>query len=125
MMLAYLIPPTGALAIYRGIVSQNDAIISEVRGETVLSIGSNFRYFFDCATKEGTVSDLVWEKNEGTQRFPVTTENYNYEGVPFSTLRMNFAPRNAPIAGFNDVGVYTCRNTVTGNMLSINIFGGT
>ena len=90
----------------------------------MLSIGSEYSYFFDCATKESTPSDLVWEKNEGTQRFPVTTENYTHEGVPFSTHRMNFAPNNAPAAGYSDVGVYTCRDTVTGETLSINITGG-
>ena len=125
-MPAYLISLTGVLTIYHGRVSQNGTIISEVRGVTVLNIiGSNFRHFIDCATTEGTTSALVWVKNEGTQRFPVTTENYNYEGVPLSTRRMNFAPNNAPAAGRNDVGVYTCNDTVTGDRLSINISGGT
>ena len=90
----------------------------------MLSIGSEYRYFFDCATKESTPNDLVWEKNEGTLRFPVTTENYTNEGVPFSTRRMDLAPNNGTAAGFSDVGVYTCRDTVTGETLSINITGG-
>ena len=125
-MPAYLISPTGVLTIYHGRVSQSGASIIEVRGVTVLNIGvSNIRHFIDCATTEATASDLVWEKNEGTQRFPVTTENYNHEGVQLSTRRMNFAPNNAPAAGRNDVGVYTCNDTVTGDMLSINITGGT
>ena len=124
-MPAYLISPTGVLTIYHGRVSLSGASIIEVRGVTVLNIGSNFRHFIDCATTEGTANYLVWEKNEGTQRFPVTTENYNYEGVQLSTRRMDFAPNNAPAVGHNDVGVYTCDNTITGEMLSINISGGT
>ena len=86
----------------------------------MLNIGSGVNHFFDCATTEGTTSDLTWEKNEGIQRFPITTENYNYEGEPISTLRMDFYN-----AGFSDVGDYTCMNTVSGEILSINITGGT
>ena len=125
-MLAYLISPIGALTIYHGRVSLSNIVtIVEVRDVTVLNIGSSFRHFIDCASTEGTASDLVWEKNEGTQRFPVTTESYNYEGVPFLTRRMNFAPNNVPKFKQNDVGVYTCMSNVTGDMLSINITGGT
>ena len=117
--------PTGTLTIYHGRVSQNDVSFSVVRGVTVLNLGSGVSHFFDCTTTEGTPNNLTWTKNEGSLRFSTTTENYSNMGMQFSSLRMDFAPEDAPFAGYNDVGGYTCTNTVSGEFLSINITGGT
>ena len=126
-MLAYLIfSPTGTLTILHGRVSENDATLKIVRGVAALNIGSPFASFFDCTTSEGTSSVLRWSRElYGSLRFPVTTERYYFMGRLYSTIRMNFAPPNAPVAGYGDVGDYTCTNTATGESISIDITQGT
>ena len=90
----------------------------------MLNLGNDANNSFDCTTTEGTPNDLTWTKNDGSLRFPTTTENYTFMGMQFSSLRMDFAPEDAPFAGYNDVGGYTCTNTVSGEFLSINITAG-
>ena len=43
----------------------------------------------------------------------------------YYSTRMNFSPPNAPVAGYDDAGHYECRNTVTGESVSIYIAPGT
>lgn len=75
-------------------------------------------HFFDCVTSEGGPSDLVWEKENGSNRFPSQIFN--------NQLRLNLAPDdNIPRADYLDLGVYTCRSTVTGETVSLNVTGGT
>ena len=102
-----------------------DVTLKIVRGVAALNIGSPFSSFFDCTTTAGISSGLTWVKKLGMQRFPVTTESIYYMGMFYSTIRMNFAPPNAPVAGYGDVGDYECRNTATGESITIDITHGT
>ena len=107
-------------------MSENDASLKIVRGVAALNIGTHYANFFDCTTSEGTSSVLRWSKKfYGRQRFPVTNETYFFMSRFYSTIRMNFAPPNAPVAGYGDVGDYECRNTVTGESITIDITHGT
>ena len=91
-----------------------------MEGVAVLNIGSNTSHVFDCAIRGGDVLNLRWEKAEGTQRFPVTTETVSFQGgevVMVKRLHLGTDPPNSA-----DVGVYTCVNG--DETASINITGG-
>lgn len=74
---------------------------------------SDLFYFLDCRSSFGVVSNLVWEKEMGTNRFRVSFFN--------DYLRLNLS---SPRVGSSDLGVYICRSTLTGEKTEVIVKGG-
>lgn len=72
-------------------------------------------HFFDCENIEGNASDLYWEKRSGTNRFP--------SAIVGNRLRLDMAPGSGAVF-YSDLDVYTCRDSVTGQSVSIDMQGG-
>ena len=95
-----------------------------VEGVAVLNLNGapKIRHFFDCAILSGNVNSLRWERSMGVQRFPVTFEIVNNDGLTFMARRMDLAPPSGAHADFGDLGVYTCQDDR--QSVSVNISGG-
>lgn len=92
-------------------------VTSNVVGVAALDLGTADQFhYFDCETTAGTFRDLLWERESVTIRFPA----FDFNG----RLRLNMAPDNEEPVGYSDLDIYTCRNTVTSERISINITGG-
>lgn len=87
-------------------------------GVAVLYLDSpnTLEHRFDCQSDEGSVSDLLWQRLDGINRFPTYPVG--------SQLRLDMAPENESQANSSDLGVYVCRNTLTRESMSLNITGG-
>ena len=86
--------------------------------------GASASHFFDCHTEVGTPSDLTWSRENGLQRFPTESASIIVNGQNLTTLRLDMAPPGEPNVRNADTGIYTCRNTQTGQSASLNITGG-
>lgn len=115
-----LISFAATLTLYHGRVS-NPPSYMEVEGVAVLNIGSGTGHVFDCAVTGDNVANLRWEKAEGIQMFPVTTESVRIDGMDGDIMvkRLNMG-MDPPYA---EVGIYTCVNG--DETASINITGST
>lgn len=116
------------LTLYHGRVSGTGANTNEVEGVAVLNLGGTamISHFFDCYTSVGSVNDLRWSREEGTQRFPTTVVGpFVIDGVSRMLLRLNLAPIEGgvirPVMN-SDVGIYICSSPE--QSVSINITGG-
>lgn len=114
------------LTIYQGRVTIDGATSLPVEGVAVLNLGGTamLSHLFDCATN-GSTSDLMWEKDEGDQRFPTSLTSITFQENRINVRRMNMGPMtNMMPVDYDDVGVYTCVNSRTGERMSVNITGG-
>lgn len=99
-----------------------------MEGVAVLNLGgtASISHFFDCHTSVGLPSDLMWTKEEGTQRFPTRIVGpYTLDGVSRTVKRLDLAPPSRPV-GHADTGVYICTDMSSNPVqsVSINITGG-
>ena len=85
----------------------------------VLNIGTGTSHVFDCAISDGNAANLRWEKAEGIQMFPVTTEAVTIDGVVDVMVKRLSMGMDPP---YSEVGIYTCTNG--DETASINITGG-
>ena len=76
--------------------------------------GQAVYHSFECLSFYGG-NNLVWERENGTQRFPT------YPVTDGQLLNMSADSVSVEIS---DLGIYTCRDTVRGEEISINITGG-
>ena len=109
------------LTLYHGRTSGS---YLSVEGVAVLNIGSGTSHVFDCVVTEGNVANLRWEKAEGVQTFPVTTETVAINEVDMMVKRLNIGV-DPP---YSEVGVYSCINgdetasiNITGGIININL----
>lgn len=113
------------LTVYHGRISQQTATFTEVEGVAVLNFkGSPVDHSFDCSTTVGSPSDLVWQREGGVLRFPTIIRNLALGNIVINSYSMNLSPGNRQRVTSNDLGIYTCVNTVTNERASINITGG-
>lgn len=119
----------GTITISHGRVTSARVTINDVEGVAVLSLGGTAitSQFFDCHTSNGLPSNLMWTKEEGTQRFPSRVVGpFERDGVFRTVLRLDLAPPSRPV-GHADTGVYVCTDITSSNpvqSVSINITGG-
>ena len=95
--------------------------LRHVEGVATLGLGGAgvVFHFFDCNSTTGSndVNNLMWEKDNGPLRFEVTTFH--------TSKRLDFSkPTDGGALDYPDAGVYTCRDVVTMESISLNISGG-
>ena len=89
------------------------ATVSRVQGVVALGLGglgTPTRQYLDCNGTNNAIENLQWSKDNGGS---ITTASRNH------ALRLDLS-----MANDQDEGIYTCRDTVTGDTVSINVTGG-
>ena len=81
----------------------------DLEGELDLE-GQNVNHSFECQSLNRSDS-LVWERENGTQRFPT----YSVD---------NGIVLNMSSVDLTDLDIYICRDMLSGDEISINITGG-
>ncbi len=91
--------------------------VVSVEGVGALNL-SNTRidHYFECGTTTGNVANLVWEKLDGSMRFSTIIRN--------NKLRLDLTPNVQFSVSAIDLGVYSCRDSLTRESVSINIVEG-
>lgn len=114
------------LNVYHGRVYSNSVLVHKVEGIAVLNLNSQTRgqtvyHFFDCNSTSTIPTKLVWERENGNQRFPTETSSG-------TVLRLDMAPTTGqdlrPVMS-SDLGVYVCRDSTTDERLAVKVLGGT
>lgn len=113
------------LTIYhgRGVLIENIRFEEIVQGVAVLNLEDPMvLHLFDCSRDaDGSASDLIWERENGLQRFPTSNQEIMLQERSIDTLRLSLFSADVTRG---DLGVYTCIDTVSNHTISINITGG-
>ena len=95
-------------------------LVQQVQGVATLALGGNpVSQFFDCNSTTGSnaIANLVWEKEGGNIRFAIQERS--------KRKRLDLVQSNGgPLLNYDDEGIYTCRDIVTGESVSLNVTGG-
>ena len=95
-------------------MTSGGAIVSRVQGVIALGLGrggTSTRQYLDCNGTNNAIGNLRWSKDCGTISLTIAARS--------NALRLDFYSVNE-----HDKGIYTCRDTVTGDSVSINVTGG-
>ena len=101
------------LSLIRGQVTSSGWMVSPVQGVLALGLGglgSTTRQYLDCNGTNNAIGNLQWSKDNGGS---ITTASRS------NALRLDLSKAND-----QDEGIYICRDTVTGDTVSINVTGG-
>ena len=117
--LSPLCPAT--LNVYHGRIYTQSVLVGRVEGITVLNLnGPPVYHFFDCNSTTASPGNLVWERENGNQRFPTEISSG-------AVLRLDMAPTTGsdlrPVMS-SDLGVYVCRDITADERVAVNILGG-
>ena len=101
------------LSLFCGQVRSQGATVSRVQGVVALGLGGGgipTRQYLDCNGTNNAIENLQWSKDNG--------------GSIATASRSNALRLDLTSADEQDEGIYTCRNSVTGDTVSINVTGG-
>ena len=101
------------LSLFHGQVTSSGATVSPVQGIVALGLGglgSTTRQYLDCNGINNAIANLQWSSDNG--------------GSITTAARSNALRLDLSSADEQDEGIYTCRDTVTGDSVSINVTGG-
>ena len=103
------------LSLFCGQATSVGATVSRVQGVVALGLGggggTSTRQYLDCNGTNNAIGNLQWIKDNGALRLTTAARS--------NALRLDFSS-----AEEQDEGIYTCRDTVTGDSVSINVTGG-
>ena len=100
------------LSLFRGQVTSGGATVSPVQGLVALGLnGTLTKQYLDCNGTNNAIENLQWNKENGEIRLTVSARS--------NAQRLDLSSANK-----QDEGIYTCRDTVTGDSMSINVTGG-
>lgn len=86
--------------------------MKQVQGVVTLGLGGiRIRQFLDCNKTQTDVSNLQWRKDNAETRFDVQFTS--------NSIRLNLST-----ARYSDEGIYECIDTVTQEIVSVNVTGG-
>ena len=99
----------------------SDVELLRIEGVATLGLGGadGYFHFFDCNSTTGSndIKNLMWEKDNGPLRFKIETFD-RWKRLDLSK------PTEGGKLDYSDEGVYTCRDVVTMESISLNISGG-
>ena len=95
--------------------------VRRVEGVATLALGgAEVFHFFDCNSTAGLndANNLIWERDNDPLRFQTDTHG--------TSRRLDFTKPlvEGEVLDYSDEGVYTCRDVVTMESISLNISGG-
>ena len=102
------------LSIFHGHATSDGAVVSPVQGVVALCLGDGrtlIRKYLDCNGTSNAIGNLQWIKDNGTIRLTTAARS--------NGLRLDIT-----IVDEQDEGIYTCRDSVTGDTVSINVTRG-
>ena len=94
-------------------MTSEGSVVSPVQGVVALGLGglgSTTRQYLDCNGTKNAIENLQWSKDNGGSIATATRSN---------ALRLDLS-----MADDQDEGIYTCRDSMTGDTVSINVTGG-
>ena len=95
-------------------MTSDGAVVSPVQGVVALGLGGGgtpTRQYLDCNGTSNAIGNLQWIKDNGAIMLTTATRS--------NALRLDLS-----IADEQDEGIYTCRDSVTGDSVPINVTGG-
>ena len=102
------------LSLFRGQVTPDGVTVSPVQELVALGLTGNStltKQYLDCNGTNNAIENLQWNKENGAIRLTITARS--------NARRLDLSSAND-----EDEGIYTCRDTVTGNSMSINVTKG-